>query len=280
MKPKTIRSIPELRKRVAAWRHEGASVGMVPTMGALHAGHVSLIEAARQACDRVVVTLFVNPAQFAPTEDLASYPRDEESDRRKLADLDVDVLFAPSTAEMYPAGYDTMIVMGGPSAGLETDFRPHFFSGVATVVAKLLIAGLPDRAYFGEKDYQQLLVVKKLVRDLNLPTKIVGCPTMREPDGLAMSSRNAYLTPAERAIAPELHATLQAMAERIRANDNLAEVSASAHDRLKAAGFVVDYLELRNAETLMPVTDRATETLRLLVAAKLGKTRLIDNIAV
>ena len=280
MKLETIRSIPELRKRVATWRHDRATVGMVPTMGALHAGHVSLIEAAKRACDRVVVTLFVNPTQFAPTEDMASYPRNEEADRRKLTELDVDVLFAPSTAEMYPAGYDTRIEVSGPSAGLETDFRPHFFSGVATVVAKLLIAGLPNYAYFGEKDFQQLLVVRKLVRDLNLPTEIVGCPTMREKDGLAMSSRNGYLTSAERAIAPELQATLQAMAERIRANDNLAEVSASAHDRLKAAGFAVDYLELRHAETLMPVTDRATEPLRLLVAAKLGKTRLIDNIAV
>ena len=280
MKLETIRSIPELRKRVATWRHDRATVGMVPTMGALHAGHVSLIEAAKRACDRVVVTLFVNPTQFAPTEDMESYPRNEEADRRKLTELDVDVLFAPSTAEMYPAGYDTRIEVSGPSAGLETDFRPHFFSGVATVVAKLLIAGLPNYAYFGEKDFQQLLVVKKLVRDLNLPTEIVGCPTMREKDGLAMSSRNGYLTSAERAIAPELQATLQAMAERIRANDNLAEVSASAHDRLKAAGFAVDYLELRHAKTLMPVTDRATEPLRLLVAAKLGKTRLIDNIAV
>lgn len=280
MKPETIRTIQGLRARVAEWRAERLSVGMVPTMGALHAGHLSLIEAAERQCDRVIVTLFVNPTQFAPTEDLAAYPRDEDGDRKMLAARRVDVLFAPAATEMYPAGFDAKILLGGPSAGLETDFRPHFFSGVATVVAKLLLAGLPDRAYFGEKDFQQLRVVKKLVRDLNIPAEIVGRPTVREADGLAMSSRNAYLSAADRAVAPVLHATLQEVAKRIRADDVIAEALAHGHDRLAAAGFVIDYLELRNAETLSPIQDRSTEPMRLLVAAKLGKTRLIDNIAV
>jgi pantoate--beta-alanine ligase len=280
MKPETIRTIPELRKRVGEWHKSGVRVGRVPTMGALHAGHVSLEEAARRDCGAVIVTLFVNPTQFAPTEDFSAYPRNEEADRQKLAALGVDILFAPARQEMYPERFDARIVVEGPSAGLETDFRPHFFSGVATVVAKLLLAGPPDRAYFGEKDFQQLLVVKKLVRDLNIPTEIIGCPTLRETDGLAMSSRNAYLSDAERAVAPELHRTLEEVARRVRADDNLAEALSAGHNRLAAAGFALDYLELRNAETLQPVADRATEPLRLLVAAKLGKTRLIDNIAV
>lgn len=280
VKPATLRTTVDLRKTVGAWRAGGASVGMVPTMGALHAGHISLIEVARQDCDRIVVTLFVNPAQFAPTEDFSAYPRDEEADYSKLAERSVDVLFAPSTTEMYPPGHDTRIMVGGPSAGLESEIRPHFFPGVATVVAKLLAAGLPDRAYFGEKDFQQLLVVKKLVRDLNLPTEIVGCPTMREPDGLAMSSRNAYLGTTERAAAPQLYATLLEIAGRVRADDNLAEALAAGRDRLAAAGFAIDYLEVRNASTLEPVADRAREPLRVLGAGKLGKTRLIDNVAV
>ena len=280
MKTATVRTVAALRNEVGKWRAAGLRTGMVPTMGALHAGHLSLIEAARQTCDRVIVTLFVNPTQFAPTEDFSAYPRNEEVDRQILSARDVDVLFAPSMAEMYPAGYDTKIIVGGPSAGLEAEFRPHFFAGVATVVAKLLIAGLPERAFFGEKDFQQLLVVKKLVSDLNLPTVIVGCPTVRDADGLAMSSRNAYLDDRERAAAPQLYATLLEVAERVRADDNLAEALATGHDRLTTAGFAVDYLELRNAETLKPVTDRASEPLRVLGAGKLGETRLIDNVAV
>ena len=276
----TVRSISRLRARVGVWRKAGLSIGMVPTMGALHAGHLALIEAAKRQADRVVVTLFVNPTQFAPTEDLAAYPRDEEADRQKLAGVGVDLLFAPPTEEMYPAGFDTMIVVGGPSAGLETDFRPHFFNGVATIVAKLLIAGLPDRAFFGEKDFQQLLVVKKLVRDLDLPTEIVGCPTVREADGLALSSRNTYLSPDERARAPQLYVTLQEVAARLRAGELSSVALAEARETLAAFGFAVDYFEIRNAETLAPVADLEGEPLRLLVAAKLGKTRLIDNIAV
>lgn len=280
MKPETIRTICELRAGVSGWRQDGLSVGMAPTMGALHRGHLVLIETAQKQCDRVIVTLFVNPTQFAPSEDLSAYPRDEEADRRKLEALGVDLLFAPPTAEMYPAGFDLTVTIGGPSAGLETDFRPHHFAGVATIVAKLLIAGLPDRAYFGEKDFQQLLVVKKLVRDLGLPIEIVGCPTVRESDGLALSSRNAYLSKHERAQAPKLYATLEDVARRLHAGEAAASAISTGHAMLTNAGFAVDYLELRNAKTLAPVTGVKAGSLRLLVAAKLGRTRLIDNIAI
>jgi pantoate--beta-alanine ligase len=279
MQPEIIRTVAALRDRVAGWRREGHSVGMVPTMGALHPGHRSLVDAAKRQSARVVVTLFVNPTQFAPTEDFSAYPRNEDADMAILRELGVDVLFAPSAEEMYPKGYDTMITVGGPSAGLETEYRPHFFAGVATIVAKLLLAGLPDRAFFGEKDYQQLLVVKRLVRDLALPTEIVGCPTVRDKDGLALSSRNAYLSPEDRARAPKLHAMLRALAGKLKRNR--AEIDlAEARRALTSAGFGVDYLEVRNAETLVPVADWTSEPLRVLVAARLGKTRLIDNIAV
>jgi pantoate--beta-alanine ligase len=277
---KTIRTIAALRETVQAWRREGQSVGMVPTMGALHEGHLSLMRAAQSRNARVIVTLFVNPTQFAPTEDLRAYPRDEEADRRKLEALDVAVLFAPAVSEMYPAGFDTRIVVGGPAAGLESDFRPQHFSGVATIVAKLLLAGMPDRAYFGEKDFQQLLVVKKLVRDLNIPTEIVGCPTMREPDGLAMSSRNAYLSPEERARAPRLHAIMRDVAGRIRASSSSVEFLNQARRTIAEAGFAIDYLELRSADTLAAVEDITGAPMRLLAAARLGTTRLIDNVAV
>ena len=280
MKPETIRTIEALRKTVSGWRGSGLTIGMVPTMGALHPGHLALIRAARETSDRVVVTLFVNPTQFAPTEDLRTYPRDEEADREKLAESGVDVLFAPAVAEMYPHGFDTTVSVGGPSAGLETDFRQHFFAGVATIVAKLLLAGLPDRAFFGEKDYQQLLVIRKLVRDLNIPTGVVACPTVRERDGLAMSSRNAFLNPEERARAPGLHAVMQEVATRLR--DGVAPGAALVEARraLAASGFAVDYFEVRNAETLAAVQEWDREPLRILAAARLGKTRLIDNIAV
>jgi pantoate--beta-alanine ligase len=278
MKPEIVRTIVALREAVAAWRRECLTVGMVPTMGALHAGHLALIREAQRQCHRVVVTLFVNPTQFAPTEDLAAYPRDEASDRAKLAEVGVDFLFAPGVAEMYPAGFDTRITVGGPSAGLETDFRPHFFAGVATVVAKLLIAGVPDRAFFGEKDYQQLLVVKQLVRDLNIPTEIVGCPTVREPDGLAMSSRNAYLSPEERARAPRLHAIMERVVDRLREGGGPEQALAEGRRALEDAGFSVDYLALRNAETLKPIASIGDERARLVAAVRLGEVRLIDNL--
>jgi len=279
MEPELIRTVAELRRRVAGWRAAGESVGMVPTMGALHAGHLTLVREAQRQSARVIVTLFVNPAQFAPNEDFASYPRTEASDREKLAALAVDVLFAPGRGEMYPPGFDTRIIVGGPAAGLESAFRPHFFAGVATVVTKLLLAGAPDRAFFGEKDFQQLLVVKQLVRDLNIPVAIVGCPTVREPDGLALSSRNVRLSPEERARAPALYAALQEAADRLRAGEAPASVLDGARRRVAAAGFILDYLELRDAETLAPARE-VGRPLRLLAAARLGATRLIDNVAV
>jgi len=279
MEPELIRTVAELRRRVAGWRAAGESVGMVPTMGALHAGHLTLVREAQRQSARVIVTLFVNPAQFAPNEDFASYPRTEASDREKLAALAVDVLFGPGRGEMYPPGFDTRIIVGGPAAGLESDFRPHFFAGVATVVTKLLLAGAPDRAFFGEKDFQQLLVVKQLVRDLNIPVAIVGCPTVREPDGLALSSRNVRLSPEERARAPALYAALQEAADRLRAGEAPASVLDGARRRVAAAGFILDYLELRDAETLAPARE-VGRPLRLLAAARLGATRLIDNVAV
>jgi pantoate--beta-alanine ligase len=280
MKPDLIRAIALLRETVGSWRRQGRRIGMVPTMGAFHEGHLTLVREAQQQTDHVVVTLFVNPTQFAPTEDLAAYPRSETADRAKLAELGVDILFAPSTNEMYPDGFDTKVVVGGPARGLESDFRPHFFPGVATIVSKLLLAGLPDRAFFGEKDFQQLLVVKQLVRDLNIPTEIVGCPTLREPDGLALSSRNAYLAPDERARAPKLHAVLVETAARLRADADAEAALAAGRRALADAGFAVEYLEVRNAATLERVRVPEAEPLRLLAAARLGKIRLIDNIVV
>ncbi|MYZ46655.1 pantoate--beta-alanine ligase [Propylenella binzhouense] len=276
-----VRTRGELRQRVDAWRRAGAStIAMVPTMGALHAGHVALVESARRACDRVVVTLFVNPTQFAPNEDFAAYPRTEDADRAKLEALGVDVLFAPSTEEMYPPGFATTISVAGPSEGLESAFRPHFFAGVATVVAKLLVAGMPDQAYFGEKDYQQLLVVRCMAADLGLPTEIIGRPTVREADGLALSSRNAYLSPDERARAPLLHRSMSEAAQRIAAGGPPTDALAEAVAAIRSAGFDPDYLEVRNAASLAPVDDWRTEPLRMLAAARLGRTRLIDNIPV
>ena len=210
------RTVAALRARVAAWRAAGDAVALVPTMGALHEGHLALARAAAERAKRVVVSIFVNPAQFAPNEDFSTYPRDEAADMAKLASVGVDAVFAPDVAEMYPPGFATSITVAGPALGLESDFRPHFFGGVATIVAKLLLSCLPDAALFGEKDYQQLIVVRRMVADLAIPTEIVGLPTIREPDGLALSSRNAYLSPAERKLAPRLFAILNETALGIR----------------------------------------------------------------
>lgn len=275
-----VRTVPDLRALVATWRSDGLRVGMVPTMGALHAGHTALITDAASSGARVVTSIFVNPAQFAPNEDFARYPRDEAADLAKIAAAGGHAVFAPDVAEMYPEGFATAVTVGGPAAGLETDYRPHFFQGVATVVAKLLIACLPDQAWFGEKDYQQLLVVRRMAADLALPTEIIGHPTIREPDGLAMSSRNAYLSADERAVAPKLHEVLRSVAKGIRSQLAPAEALLAGSRALDEAGFKVDYLALRNARTLAPVIDAGSEPLRLLVAARLGKTRLIDNLAV
>jgi pantoate--beta-alanine ligase len=250
-------------------------------MGALHAGHLALVRLARRRARRVVVSIFVNPEQFAPHEDFGSYPRTFASDVGALAPLGVDLVWAPATEEMYPEGFSTRIVPEGPAtAGLEDAFRPHFFSGVATVVSKLLLQVLPDVAVFGQKDYQQLKVVTRLARDLDIPVRIVGAPTVRERDGLALSSRNAYLSAAERARAPVLHQVLADCARRIHAGDEITAALAAGRRTLEEAGFAPDYLEARHAETLAPVRAQADGPIRLLVAARIGSTRLIDNIAV
>ncbi len=269
-----------IRQRSAGWRRDGLTSALVPTMGALHDGHLALVRAAREAADRVIVSIFVNPTQFAPGEDFAAYPRNMDADLARLAQAGVDAVFAPNAGEMYPEGFSTTVSPGGPAAGLESDFRPHFFQGVATVVAKLFLATQPDIAVFGEKDYQQLLVVKRMAADLNIPVEVRGHPTEREPDGLAMSSRNAYLSSAERSIAPRLHQALQTAAEAIRAGRGPDAAVADARQSLAEAGFTVDYVALRNAETLAKVIDVDNEPLRLLAAAKLSRTRLIDNIPV
>jgi len=274
------RTVDDLRSAVSAWRRDGLRIGMVPTMGALHSGHLELVRAARERADRIIVSIFVNPTQFAPTEDFGAYPRTETSDVARLAELGVEAVFAPNANEMYPAGYSTTVSLAGPAIGLETDFRPHFFSGVATVVSKLLIAAFPDVAMFGEKDYQQLMVVRQMARDLRLPTEIVGLPTIRETDGLALSSRNAYLSAEERQTATTISRVMRKAADAIRAGGDAGAALSEGRETLTAAGFRVDYLVLRNAETLAELVDVAQEPRRMLAAAWLGKTRLIDNIAV
>ncbi len=274
-----VRTVGELRARVADWRRGDLSVGVVPTMGALHAGHLALVQASLAECSRTVVTLFVNPTQFGDGEDLSRYPRNEADDAAKVTAEGAHVLFAPDAAEMYPADFDAAIRIGGVTEELETAHRPGHFDGVATVVAKLLLQSGADRAYFGEKDYQQLCTVKKLVRDLDIHCEIRGVPTVRETDGLALSSRNAYLDAAQRAAAPALHQTLVAAAQRIAAEDPPDDVEAWAMRELLAAGFdAVDYVAVRDAETLAPPAPG--RPLRLLATARMGATRLLDNVAV
>jgi pantoate--beta-alanine ligase len=264
---------------IGRFRSAGETMALVPTMGALHEGHLALVRLARRKADRVAVSIFVNPAQFAPHEDLASYPRRFGADLAALAREKVDLIWAPSVDVMYPQGFATRIALEGPAAvGLEDAFRPHFFGGVATVVAKLFLQCLPDTAVFGEKDYQQLQVIKALVRDLDIPVKIVGAPVVREKDGLAMSSRNVYLSEKERAVAPALHHVLLDCAERLKQGRRLGDVLAKGRTAIERAGFAIDYLEARHAETLERVASVKNGPVRLLVAAKLGRTRLIDNI--
>lgn len=277
--PEIVTTVVELRSRLAALRGAGKSIGLVPTMGALHDGHLSLVHEAAARTGKVVVSIFVNPAQFAPHEDFDRYPRNLDEDAAKLAGA-ADLIFAPAADEMYPVGFSARIEVGGPSAGLESDFRPHFFSGVATVVAKLLIAAMPDIAMFGEKDYQQLLVVRRLTADLGLPTEIVGGSIVREPDGLAMSSRNAYLSASDRAVAVRLNRILKDEAERARNGRPIAQAEASGVKALLDAGFAsIDYVAIRDAVTLAKIGALAGPA-RILAAAKIGTTRLIDNMAV
>ena len=272
-------TINDLRSTVEAWRAGGETIALVPTMGSLHAGHLSLVEEARLRCRRVVVSIFVNPTQFGAGEDFERYPRDLAADRETLARLGVDLLYTPTAAEMYPGGYASEVRVAGLSEGLCAIQRPFHFTGVATVVAKLLNQCRPHVALFGEKDYQQLLVIRRLARDLDFDVEIHGVPTVRESDGLAMSSRNAALTPAGRAIAGRLHGALTGLARRIVAGEAVAETLSLGRGELIALGFeAVDYLELRHAETLAPL-DRATGPARLLVAVHIDGCRLIDNIA-
>ncbi len=278
---RTFRTLPSLRRAVAEFRARRATIALVPTMGALHAGHFSLVRLAQRRADRVVVSIFVNPTQFAPGEDLSNYPRTFAADLAALAELKADVVWAPAAETMYPDGFATRIVPEGPAkAGLEDAFRPHFFAGVATVVAKLLIQCEPDIALFGEKDYQQLKMVRRLVRDLALKTRIVGAPVIRAPDGLALSSRNRYLSADERTAAPALYRVLKQCAGRIAAGAPLTAVLDDGRAAVAQAGFALDYLEARNAETLEPLSTPTAEPIRLLVAARIGKTRLIDNVAI
>ena len=277
---RTLRDLKTLRTVVAGWKAAGQSVGVVPTMGALHAGHMSLVAAARAGTERVIATLFVNPMQFNNPDDLARYPRTEDRDAAMLMEAGVDLLFAPPVDVVYPEGFATTVRVAGLSAELEGTFRPGHFDGMATVVTKLLLMTAADRAFFGEKDWQQLQVVRRLVRDLNIPVTITGCPTMREKDGLALSSRNVRLGETDRAVAPALHEAMLEAAQAIRGGAPVAAALAAARAKVLAAGFSqVEYLELRGAEGLeaLEALDRPA---RLLAAAVLGGVRLIDNIAV
>lgn len=273
------RSIAEMRAIIKDWRKAGQRVSLVPTMGALHEGHLSLVHMGQDRADKSVVSIFVNPAQFAPHEDFNTYPREEERDFAALRQAKVDLVFAPPVEEIYPENHHTKVEVEGISQLLEGQFRPQFFIGVATVVAKLLIQVLPDVALFGEKDYQQLCVIRAMARDLDLPVDILGGETIRESDGLAMSSRNAYLTNAERTLAPRLYQEITAIANQVSAGADIDTVCAAASKGLSESGFkAIDYIVVKDADTLEdPIPGRP---MRVLAAAWLGRTRLIDNIGV
>ncbi|MDJ0857520.1 MAG: pantoate--beta-alanine ligase [Dinoroseobacter sp.] len=276
-----IRDVASLRMLQASWRRAGESVGLVPTMGALHDGHMALVNAAREECRHVIATIFVNPTQFGPTEDLNAYPDTFDADLQLLRDNEVEVCFAPMRELMYPDGFATTVKVAGLTEPLCGATRPGHFDGVTQIVAKLLNLGAADRAYFGQKDWQQLAVVRQMVRDLNFPTEIIGVPTVRADDGLALSSRNAYLSAAEREIAPSLNRIIRNAAAQIARGHGAAGVcEAAAHELIKAGFQSVDYLECRDAKTLQQAERPAKGTARVFVAAKLGKARLIDNVSV
>jgi len=275
-----LRHVSALRERVKEWRRAGQTVALIPTMGALHEGHLSLVREAKKECDRTIATIFVNPKQFGPNEDFGRYPRDEAGDARLLAGVKTDLLFAPAVDEMYPDGFSTHVHVAGVSEGLCGAHRAGHFDGVATVVSKLLLQALPDSAFFGEKDYQQLCVIRRMVRDLDIPVRIIGVPTVREPDGLAMSSRNRYLAPDQRVRASALSQVLRGMARQAEAGIDLRLVAAWGKEELERARFDrVEYVEIRDAESLAPVPG-AVCALRILAAVWLGNTRLIDNMPV
>ena len=278
----TVRTKADLRARVAAWRAAGERVALVPTMGALHQGHLSLVGIGKQNADHVVSSLFVNPTQFSPAEDFEAYPRNEAKDAELLAEAGCELLYAPTAEEIYPLGFSTAVIVANVSEGMEGAARPHHFGGVATVVTKLLTQAAPDVAVFGEKDYQQLQVIKRLTRDLDLPVEIIGGPTVRADDGLALSSRNAYLTPEQRQIAPALSRALRACARAVARGGGVDSAEASAIADVIAAGFdSVDYLEVRSAEYLERLGPGPIDApARVLAAARLGRTRLLDNVAI
>ncbi|MPZ40896.1 MAG: pantoate--beta-alanine ligase [Rhizobiales bacterium] len=279
-RPRVVSDVPALRRAVATLRRDGR-IALVPTMGALHDGHISLVRLARRRAKRVVVSIFVNPTQFAPNEDFSSYPRNLSKDLARLAEAGVDLVWAPDVKVMYPDGFATRITPEGPAkVGLEDSFRPHFFGGVATVVAKLLTQCTPDVAVFGEKDYQQLKVIARLATDLDLPVKIVGAPIVREANGLAMSSRNAYLSEAQRGVAATLCRVLKDCAHRIANKAHVARVLDEGSAEIESVGFTLDYLEARHVDSLAKVETLKDGPIRLLVAGRLGTTRLIDNVAV
>jgi pantoate--beta-alanine ligase len=279
--PMVVRTVPALRRALETLRARKAMVALVPTMGALHDGHVSLVRLAKRRAQKVVVSIFVNPTQFAPTEDFGSYPRTWKTDVAKLAAEKVDLIWNPDVKAMYPEGFATRIVPEGPAiAGLEDRFRPHFFGGVATVVGKLFTQCRPDVAIFGEKDFQQLRVVTQMAGDIDLGVRVVGSRTVRERDGLAMSSRNVYLSPEERQTAPVLYRAMKETAKRLKAGEEFETAISAGRELITNAGFAVDYFEARHAETLAPIASVKDGPVRILVAAKLGKTRLIDNIGI
>jgi pantoate--beta-alanine ligase len=274
-----VRTVADLRQNLAPWRKAGERIALVPTMGALHEGHLSLVALAKSNADRVVASIFVNPAQFGPHEDFNRYPRDEAGDLLKLDAAGANLVFVPETTEMYPRGFSTNVGVSDLTEDLCGASRPNHFDGVATVVTKLLLQCAPDLALFGEKDYQQLLVIKRLVRDLDIPVKILGGPIVREKDGLALSSRNAYLSPSERKAAPLLYQTIVAVANDLSQGRGADDAAGAGRFKLEAAGFQVDYVAVRDPETLKPLSG-PVERARVLAAVQLGSTRLIDNVAV
>jgi pantoate--beta-alanine ligase len=279
--PMIVRTVPALRRALDSLRAKKATTALVPTMGALHDGHVSLVRLAKRRATRVIVSIFVNPTQFAPSEDFSSYPRTWKADVAKLAAEEVDLIWNPDVKTMYPDGFATRILTEGPAtAGLEDRFRPHFFGGVTTVVGKLFTQVRPDFAVFGEKDFQQLRVVTRMARDLDLGVRVIGSRTVRERDGLAMSSRNVYLSPEERRAAPALYRAMKEAARRLRAGNNIEAAMAGGAELAADAGFTLDYFEVRHAETLAPIASVNDGPMRILTAARIGTTRLIDNVAV
>jgi len=277
-RPPVARTLPALHRAIEKLRIRKAKVAIVPTMGALHDGHLTLVRIAQRRGLKVIVSIFVNPTQFAPHEDFTSYPRTMNTDLDKLATLGADLVWAPTVGVMYPEGFVSRVALDGPAiADLEDRFRPHFFGGVATVVGKLFNQCRPDAAMFGEKDYQQLKVVTRMARDLDMRVQVIGVPTVREKDGLALSSRNVYLSEDERRAAPVLHRTMKDVAAKLRAGAELEGTLADGRAAIAAAGFTIDYFEARNAETLAPIASFKDGPVRLLVAAKIGRTRLIDN---